>query len=62
MIDKNISDEKLKELFVTAGISTDKLKNVDKNKLNQILANPEKVKEIMSTPEAQALLKRFTNK
>ncbi len=62
MNDKNISDEKLKEMLKTAGISPDKLKNVDNNKLNQILSNPEKVKEIMSTPAAQALLKKFGNK
>ena len=62
MNDKNISDEKLKEMLKTVGISPDKLKNVDNNKLNQILSNPEKVKEIMSTPAAQALLKKFNNK
>ncbi len=62
MNDKHISDEKLKEMLKTAGISPDKLKNVDNNKLNQILSNPEAVKEIMSTPAAQALLKKFANK
>ena len=62
MNDKNISDEKLKEMMKTAGISPDKLKNVDNNKLNQILSNPEAVKQIMSTPAAQALLKKFGNK
>lgn len=62
MNDKNISDDKLKEMMKTAGISPDKLKNVDSNKLNQILSNPEAVKQIMSTPAAQALLKKFGNK
>ena len=62
MNDKIVSDEKIKEMMKRVGISADKLKDVDNNKLNQILSNPEKVKEIMSTPAAQALLKKFTDK
>ncbi len=62
MYDKNISDDKLKEMLKTVGISPEKLKNVDNDKLNRILSNPEAVKEIMSTPAAQALLKKFANK
>lgn len=62
MNDKNVSDEKLKEMLKTVGISPDKIKNVDNNKLNQILSNPEEVERIMSTPAAQALLKKFSGK
>ena len=57
----DISDPKVKEMLKKAGITQEKLKNVDSDKFNRILSDPEAVQKIMSTPAAQALLKRFKN-
>ena len=55
----DISDPQMQQMLKNAGISNEKLSAVDKEKLNQILSNPEAVQKIMSSPAAQALLKRF---
>lgn len=57
----DIKDPKAQEVLKNAGITTEKLKNVDGEKLNRILSDPEMVQRIMSSPAAQALLKRFKN-
>ena len=57
----DISDPKVKEMLKKAGITQEKLKNVDSDKFNRILSDPDAVQKIMSTPAAQALLKRFKN-
>ena len=57
----DISDPKAQQMLKNAGITQEKLKNVDSDKLNRILSDPEAIKKIMSTPAAQALLKRFKN-
>ena len=62
MNNNNISDDKIEQMLKSAGISPDKVKDIDSNKLNKILSNPDAVQRIMSTPAAQALLKKFTNK
>lgn len=55
----DISDPQMQQMLKNAGISNEKLSGIDKDKLNQILSNPEAVQKIMSSPAAQALLKRF---
>ena len=57
----DIKNPKAQEVLKNAGITTEKLKNVDSEKLNRILSDPEMVQRIMSSPAAQALLKRFKN-
>ena len=57
----DIKDTKAQEMLKNAGITNEKLKNIDSEKLNRILSDPEAVKKLMSTPAAQALLKRFKN-
>lgn len=57
----DIKDPKAQEVLKNAGITTEKLKTVDGEKLNRILSDPEMVQRIMSSPAAQALLKRFKN-
>ena len=55
----DISDPKAKEMLKNAGVTPEKLKNVDAEKLNRILSDPATVQKIMSSPAAQALLKKF---
>lgn len=55
----DIKDNKAQEMLKNAGITDEKLKGIDSDKLNRILSDPEAVQKIMSTPAAQALLKRF---
>lgn len=55
----DIKDNKAQEMLKKAGITDEKLKGIDSDKLNRILSDPEAVQKIMSTPAAQALLKRF---
>lgn len=57
----DISDPKAKEMLKNAGITQEKLKNVNVEKFNRILSDPEAVKKLLSTPMAQALLKKFNN-
>lgn len=75
MNSNNFSDEKLEKMIKAAsngtGISAEELKkrlddgnlkglrNVDSDKLNRILSDPAAVEKIMSSPAAQALLKKF---
>ena len=57
----DIPDPKAQEMLKNAGITQEKLKNIDTEKLNSILSDPAAVQRIMSTPAAQALLKKFKN-
>lgn len=76
MADKNIN-KMLEDLSRQLGVSEDKikssaqsgnvqdiLKNADKNqakKIEDILSDPEKTREILNSHQAQALLKMFGN-
>ena len=55
----DIKDTKAQEILKKAGVTNEKLQNINSEKLNQILSDPEAVQKLMSTPAAQALLKRF---
>lgn len=55
----DIKDPQMQQMLKNAGISEEKLRAVDKEKLNQILSNPQALQSIMSSPAAQALLKKF---
>lgn len=69
MILLNMSDEKMKELMELAsknmGISMDqlqdKLKNQDFNdpKINELLKNPDKLKNLLQQPGMQAIINKF---